>query len=217
MLIINPAAAENPDLAALARQYLRLPPFGLIKEKDHPFFAVFADALEEAGFRESEFALAIRNAFATSTYGCFLVSDVLATAAAIAGEADQLNRLKDAYDRQQAQFKVLAEQAAEYRRQAEEALVVKTEKNRLRDRRSRALRPVREWIGMVGDPTPIVIVDGDQEPKVTGRSYHWTTIGGRPIEYPGAYRWPKVYHHSTRQIEVGRGWLIANGVVWEGD
>lgn len=38
--------------------------------------------------------------------------------------------------------------------------------------------------------------------EMDGESYHWTTLGGRPIRHPGAYRWPKTYHASTRRLRV---------------
>ena len=63
---------------------------------------------------------------------------------------------------------------------------------------------------------PIIIVDNDQEPKCTGRSYYWTTPNGTLCIHPNAYRanWGKpVYNSSTRRIEVGKKWLskIAGG------
>jgi hypothetical protein len=77
-------------------------------------------------------------------------------------------------------------------------------------------RVVRAFVNLSGTPYPIEFVDGFAEPAVTGRSYHWTTPGGKPVYYPNAYRraWGKpVYHCSTRAIQVGKGWLIEQGIV----
>jgi len=41
----------------------------------------------------------------------------------------------------------------------------------------------------------------------TGRSYYYTTLGGKPIYHPSAYRWPKCYHASTLEIHVNPYWL----------
>jgi hypothetical protein len=57
---------------------------------------------------------------------------------------------------------------------------------------------------------PVEIVDGPAAPRMKGESWHYTTPGGKPIHYPNAYRWPKVYHNSTLRIVVGREWLDAN-------
>lgn len=38
--------------------------------------------------------------------------------------------------------------------------------------------------------------------QMDGESYHWTTLGGRPIRHPGAYHWPKLYVASTRRLRV---------------
>lgn len=57
---------------------------------------------------------------------------------------------------------------------------------------------------------PVDVIAGSDKPKVTGKSYYWTTPGGRPIHFPNAYKWPKIYHASTLSVEVGIGWLIEN-------
>ena len=77
-------------------------------------------------------------------------------------------------------------------------------------------RPVRAHLGMAGSTCPIKLVDGFGAPVVTGATYHWTTRGGSPVRYPNAYAkkgWSNlVYHRSTIQITVGRGWLIERGI-----
>jgi len=61
-----------------------------------------------------------------------------------------------------------------------------------------ARRFVRRLVG-ARPSVPIVVLEGDDPPKLVGRHYYWTTLGGRPI-YPNAYKWPKV-------VEVGIGFL----------
>lgn len=66
---------------------------------------------------------------------------------------------------------------------------------------------------LVGTPYPIKMIDGFAPPKLTGRSYYWTTPSGKTeVRYPNAYKWPTVYHASTYCIVVGKGWLIERGV-----
>jgi hypothetical protein len=81
---------------------------------------------------------------------------------------------------------------------------------------SKAVREASEVDGvpysLAGTPYSIEVVEGDGAPKLVGRSYHWTTPGGLPIRYPGAYRWPKVYNSSNRRIQVGEGWLRARDI-----
>lgn len=60
------------------------------------------------------------------------------------------------------------------------------------------------------DRTPIHLVAGDASPELIGRGFYWTTPGGKPIYYPNAYKWRKVYHHSTWAIRVGKEWIAAN-------
>lgn len=58
------------------------------------------------------------------------------------------------------------------------------------------------------DSRPIVIVDGNAAPHVTGHSYYHTTPSGKTIvRHPAAYRWPTQYHCSTRRVEVGADWI----------
>lgn len=66
-------------------------------------------------------------------------------------------------------------------------------------------RVARMWCGVRAN-MPVEIVDGDAPPKVCGEGFHWTTPGGKPIRYPNAYKWEKVYHASTIRVEVGRNW-----------
>lgn len=62
---------------------------------------------------------------------------------------------------------------------------------------------------------------GTAAPYWTGQSYHWTTIGGKPIVYPNAYGWPMVYHGSTLTLHVGADWVRAKrmpkGMEWRSD
>lgn len=54
----------------------------------------------------------------------------------------------------------------------------------------------------------VVVVAGDCAPRLTGRSYYWTTLSGKTeIRHPSAYGWPKLYHNSTLAVEVGADWL----------
>lgn len=50
---------------------------------------------------------------------------------------------------------------------------------------------------------PVEIVPGRKRPKLLGSGYYWTTPGGKLINHPNAYKWPKVYNASTRRVEVG--------------
>lgn len=67
---------------------------------------------------------------------------------------------------------------------------------------SRALQRIAREKGRWVEVTP-----GAKAPEAEGTSYYFTTPGGKPINHPNAYRWPKVYHPSTRHVEVGQGWL----------
>lgn len=83
---------------------------------------------------------------------------------------------------------------------------------RLRFRRvSRVVSPVvRAAAEQTGTSIPITIVEGDDAPQTQGKSYYWTTPSGKTIvRHPSAYKWPTLYHASTREIIVGRGWLAA--------
>ena len=74
---------------------------------------------------------------------------------------------------------------------------------------------IRAAAGLNGTPYPIVDVDGFQAPRLVGESYHWTTPAGTLVRHHSAFArrgWPTVYHSSTLRIEVGRGWLIQNGL-----
>lgn len=78
-------------------------------------------------------------------------------------------------------------------------------------------KAVREACGQSGKPYPIEDVDGFQAPSLVGESYYWTTRGGRRIYHRSAYArkgWSNiVYSPSTLAIQVGRGWLIQQGLV----
>ncbi|HEY2250918.1 MAG TPA: hypothetical protein VGH74_07640 [Planctomycetaceae bacterium] len=55
---------------------------------------------------------------------------------------------------------------------------------------------------------PVDLVDGDAAPRMTGRSYYWTTLSGKTeVRYPNAYGWPTWYHCSTLAVTVGREWF----------
>lgn len=59
---------------------------------------------------------------------------------------------------------------------------------------------------------PITIVNGNNPPKLKGRSYYYTNKSGHEIHHPSAYRkaWGKpIYHASTIRIEVGDDWLLS--------
>lgn len=58
---------------------------------------------------------------------------------------------------------------------------------------------------------PVVLIPGDNPPKLVGESFHFTTPGGRPVRYPNAYRrayGKPVYHPSTLRVEVGAGFPL---------
>lgn len=71
------------------------------------------------------------------------------------------------------------------------------------------------------DRQPVVEIDGASPPTWSGRSYHWTTMGGAPIRHPAAYRWPMIYHASTLTLTVGRDWVARHrtpsGLEWRTD
>jgi len=72
-------------------------------------------------------------------------------------------------------------------------------------------RAVRQHAGARAN-MPVDVIDGSDAPEVTGRSYYWTTPGGRPVYHPAAYRrayGKPVYHGSTLSVEVGVEWLAA--------
>ena len=77
----------------------------------------------------------------------------------------------------------------------------------------RVSKLVREKVGKSGHSCPIEYIQGDIPPRVEGRSYHFTTPGGKPVYYPNAYRraWGKpCYNHSTIKIVVGLKWIDEN-------
>ncbi len=80
----------------------------------------------------------------------------------------------------------------------------------------KALAALRALAG--GRGMPLVVVDGDQPPEVSGERARYTTTTGRPILRPNAYarkgRSSMVYHASSRAVTVGRDWLKA--AVWTG-
>lgn len=69
----------------------------------------------------------------------------------------------------------------------------------------------RSWIRKqvnITYPYPIEVLKNYVVPKLIGDNGYWTTPSGKTkIIYPNAYRWPKVYHPSTKRIIVGRKFL----------
>lgn len=71
-------------------------------------------------------------------------------------------------------------------------------------------RMVRELAGESWTARPVAVVEGYVAPRLAGRSYYWTTLSGRTIvRHPNAYGWPTLYHASTRRVEVGADWIVA--------
>lgn len=72
----------------------------------------------------------------------------------------------------------------------------------------RAYRAARAEVGAHAT-CPVIVVEGNAAPKMTGESYYWTTPSGKTrVEHPNAYGWPTLYHNSTLAVEVGVGWLL---------
>ena len=81
---------------------------------------------------------------------------------------------------------------------------------------SRGRTEIRRHAGVTrSGAMPVVVVTGDSEPTVLGRSFQYETKGGTVINHPSAYGkfgWSNmVYRHSTRRVEVGREWLSRRG------
>lgn len=76
-------------------------------------------------------------------------------------------------------------------------------------------RLLKKWIREVAgarNNCPVVIVQGDKEPTLLGRSYHYENKSGDIIRHVNAYKraWGKpIYVHSTIRVEVGAGWLLS--------
>lgn len=69
---------------------------------------------------------------------------------------------------------------------------------------------VRAQFHQAGRHCPIEEVDGFAAPTLFGEPAYYTTVTGKPVHYPSAYRRAygrPVYHCSTVRIVVGRGWL----------
>lgn len=79
------------------------------------------------------------------------------------------------------------------------------------DSEKRAIRTLvrREAGCRLNDTFPkVIVVEGCDSPHLCGNRFYWTTPSGKTIvTYPGAYKWPTIYHSSTRYVVVGRGWL----------
>jgi len=59
----------------------------------------------------------------------------------------------------------------------------------------------------------VILIAGNQPPKLVGRKGHYENKSGDIIRYPNAYRkaWGKpIYVHSTIRIEVGGDWILSN-------
>lgn len=60
------------------------------------------------------------------------------------------------------------------------------------------------------DTRPVHIIEGSQAPRIVGESYYHTTLGGTRLRCsPATYGWPCLYVPSTRRVEVGAAWLVA--------
>jgi hypothetical protein len=66
---------------------------------------------------------------------------------------------------------------------------------------------VARYVARCVDPVPVRVEAGDGPPKQEGESFRYTTPSGKEIRYPHAYKWPKLYHRSTRRVTVGEAWL----------
>ena len=61
-------------------------------------------------------------------------------------------------------------------------------------------------------PVRVSDVEVNLQPRVAGEGPRWTTRGGEPIRYPGAYRrayGKPIYVPSERALVVGRNWLVS--------
>jgi hypothetical protein len=80
-----------------------------------------------------------------------------------------------------------------------------------------ARRVVRNAADASQNNLPVVAVEGDVVPTEKGHGFFYETRGGTRIDHPSAYSkhgWSNmVYRSSTRRVEVGRGWLVARGLV----
>jgi len=80
-----------------------------------------------------------------------------------------------------------------------------------------ARRIIRNAANASRSNLPVKVVAGSSEPLECGRSWHYETKGGSYIRHPSAYSkfgWSNmVYCSSTRRIEVGHDWLVAQGLI----
>lgn len=81
---------------------------------------------------------------------------------------------------------------------------------------------VRASIYKIHGRFPLDVIPGASPPCRVGKSWYFTTIGGKPIRHPSAYRWPKIYHPSEAKITVGQAWIDArvnlrHGYTWGND
>lgn len=78
-------------------------------------------------------------------------------------------------------------------------------------------RAVRVEAGASRSNIPVIVVDGASAPRETGESYYYETRGGKRIYHPSAYSrhgWSNMrYVPSSICVEVGRDWLIVNGLL----
>jgi len=82
-----------------------------------------------------------------------------------------------------------------------------------------ARRIVRSAANASRNNLPVEVIAGCAAPEERGHSWHYETRGGTRISHPSAYAkfgWSNmVYVCSTRRVEVGIDWLVANGLASE--
>jgi hypothetical protein len=72
------------------------------------------------------------------------------------------------------------------------------------------LQPLIHDVCCLGNPhpnVPIHVIDGDQEPVVTGIRARYTSPGGTRLCHPATIARIGVYATDTREITVGRQWI----------
>lgn len=69
---------------------------------------------------------------------------------------------------------------------------------------------IRAQAGERGSTHPIRLVAGSGSPRWDGEGFYYTTLSGKTrVHSPKAYKWPTVYHCSTRKLDVPILWLLA--------
>ena len=78
-------------------------------------------------------------------------------------------------------------------------------------------RAVRHAADASRNNLPVIVIDGSSAPRETGESYYYETRGGKRIYHPSAYSrrgWSSMrYVPSSICVEVGRDWLVSNGLI----